>query len=147
MQAAAPATVNREIALLKHLFNVAEQWGMYRGRNPVKGVKFLSENNLQFRSLTEEEEARLLQCCSPYLQDLVTFAIHTGLRLGDMLNLKWEEVDIGQDAITFLVQKTQRILEVHLNNEAATVVRAWQANRMFSTTPKPAISLKIYGLV
>jgi integrase len=97
MQAAAPATVNREIALLKHLFNVAEQWGMYRGRNPVKGVKFLSENNLQFRSLTEEGEARLLECCSPYLQDLVTFAIHTGLRLGGMLNLKCEEVDIGQD--------------------------------------------------
>ncbi len=129
MQAVAPATVNREIALLKHLFNVAEQWGMYRGRNPVKGVKFLSENNLQFRSLTEEEETRLLRCCSPYLQDLVTFAIHTGLRLGDILNLKWEEVDIGQDALTFLVQKTQRILEVPLNNEAATVMGAWYGIR------------------
>jgi integrase len=129
MQAVAPATVNREIALLKHLFNMAEQWGMYRGRNPVKGVKFLSENNFQFRSLTEEEEARLLQCCSPYLQDLVTFAIHTGLRLGDMLNLKWEEVDIGQDGIRFLVQKTQRILELPLNNEVARVIRAWHGMR------------------
>jgi hypothetical protein len=59
MQVVAPATVNREIALLKHLFNVAEAWGMHRGRNPVKRVKFLSENNLQFRSLTEEEEIRL----------------------------------------------------------------------------------------
>lgn len=42
---------------------------------------------------------------------------------GDILNLKWEEVDIGQDAITFLVQKTRRILEVPLNNEGATVIR------------------------
>ncbi|MBV8551264.1 MAG: hypothetical protein JOY54_08175 [Acidobacteriaceae bacterium] len=75
MQAAAPATVNREIPLLKHLFNMAEQWDIYRGRNPVKRVKFLAENNLQFCSITEEEEARLLKCCSPYLQDLVTFAI------------------------------------------------------------------------
>jgi integrase len=54
---------------------------------------------------------------------------HTGIRVGDILNLKWEEVDIGQDAVTFLCKKTQRILEVPLNNEAATVVRAWQANR------------------
>jgi integrase len=129
LRAAAPATVNREIALLKHLFNMADQWGVYRGRNPVKGVKFLSEDSLRFRSLTEEEEARLLQCCSPYLQDLVTFAIHTGLRLGDILNLKWKEVDIGQDAITFLAQKTQRILEVPLNNEAARVVRGWHGIR------------------
>jgi len=129
MQAVAPATVNREIALLKRLFNVAELWSIFRGRNPVKGLKLLSENNLQFRSLTEEEESRLLRCCSPYLQDLVTFAIHTGMRLGDILNLKCEEVDIGQDAITFLVQKTQRILEVPLNNEAATVVRAWHGIR------------------
>ncbi len=35
MQVVAPATVNREIALLKRLFNVAKQWGMYRGCNPV----------------------------------------------------------------------------------------------------------------
>jgi hypothetical protein len=44
--------------------------------------------------------------------------------LGTFLNLKWQEVNIGHDALTFLVQKTQRILEVPLNNEAATVVRA-----------------------
>src|SRR3569833_2258897 len=104
-------------------FNLAEQWGLYRGRNPEKGLKFLPENNCQFRSLTKEEEERLLHCCSPYLQDLVTFAIHTGLRLGDMLNLKWEEVDIGQDGSRFLVQKTQRVLEVPLNDESARVIR------------------------
>ena len=129
MQAVAPATVNREIALLKHLFNMAEQWDIYRGRNPVKRVKFLAENNLQFRFVTEEDEARLLKCCSPYLQDLVTFAIHTGLRLGDILKLKWEEVDIGQDGICFLVQKTRRILELPLNDEAARVVGAWHGMR------------------
>jgi hypothetical protein len=57
-QVVAPATVNREIGLLKHLFNLAEQWDLYRGRNPVRRVKFLAENNLQFRSLTQDEEAR-----------------------------------------------------------------------------------------
>jgi integrase len=129
MQAVAPATVNREIGLLKHLFNLADDWGMYCGRNPVKRVKFLAENNLQFRSLTREEEARLIACCSPYLQDLVTFAIHTGMRLGDILNLKWEEVNIGQDSIQFLVQKTQRMLELPLNDDASRVVRAWYGMR------------------
>jgi hypothetical protein len=150
LRAAAPATVNREIALLRHLFNMADQWGVYRGRNPVKGVKFLSEDNLRFRSLTEEEEARLLQCCSPYLQDLVTFAIHTGLRLGDILNLKWKEVDIGQDAITFLAQKTQRILEVPLTMKRQESCAGGTASgnaSMFFITPRPAISSRTCGWV
>src|SRR5690242_8689883 len=43
-----PATVNRELALLKHMFNVAEKWSMHHGTNPVRLVKFLPENNLKF---------------------------------------------------------------------------------------------------
>jgi integrase len=52
------------------------------------------------------------------------FAIRTGMRLGDILKLKWQEVDIGQAAITFLMQKTQRIWEMRLNSKAETVVGA-----------------------
>jgi len=92
IQSVSPATVNREIALLKHLFNLAEQWDLYRGRNPMRTVKFLDEDNLQFRSLSGAEEEKLLEACSPYLQDLVLFAINTGLRLKEILNLKWKEV-------------------------------------------------------
>jgi len=95
----ASATVNREIALLKHLYNLADAWGLYFGRNPVKGVKFLAENNEMLRVLSVDEEARLVSCCSPYLQDLLTFAINTGLRLGEILNLKWTEVDLDNATI------------------------------------------------
>jgi hypothetical protein len=52
-EAVSPATVNRELAGLKRMFNLAEQWGLYRGRNPVKGVRFLDENNLKLRTLSE----------------------------------------------------------------------------------------------
>jgi integrase len=71
------------------MFNLADHWQLFFGRNSVRGVKFLQEDNLQIRSLSEAEEEKLLQCCSPYLQDLVTFAINTGLRLGEILNLRW----------------------------------------------------------
>jgi len=124
-----PATVNREVALLKHLFNVADSWGLFRGRNPVKGIKFLAEDNLQFRTLSEAEEQGLLKSCSPYLQDLVTFAIHTGLRLGDILNLRWEEVNLEDRMIRTLVRKNRRMLEVPLNDKALSVVRGWHGIR------------------
>ncbi len=126
---ASPATVNREIALLTHLFNLAEQWGVFRGRNPVKGIKLLSEDNLQYRSLSDAEEAELLRHCSPYLQDLVTFAINTGLRFGDILNLKWEGVDLENQTINVFVRKTWQFLDLPLNDAAAKVVRGWHGIR------------------
>ena len=128
-QSASPATVNREMALLKHMFNLAGHWQLFFGKNPVRGVKFLQEDNLQIRSLSEVEEGKLLQCCSPYLQDLVTFAINTGLRLGEILNLKWKEVDLENAAIKLLVRKNQRILEIPLNDSALAVVNGWSGLR------------------
>lgn len=107
VQSVSPATINREIALLKHLFNMAERWGFYRGRNPVRDVKFLAEDNLQFRVLSEVEEEASLSACSQYLRDLVSFAINTGLRLSEILHLKWEEVDLEGGMIQMLVRKKQ----------------------------------------
>lgn len=108
-----PATVNREIALLKHMYNLADSWGLYFGKNPVKGVKFLSENNEMLRVVSEEEETLLLHHCLPCLQDLVSLAINTGLRLGEILKLKWEEVDLENAAIRTIVKKNRRCLTCH----------------------------------
>ena len=128
-QSAGAATVNRELALLKHMFNLAEQWQLFFGRNPVRTVKFLQEDNVQIRSLSEAEEERLLQCGSPYLQDLVVIAINTGLRLGEILNLRWKEVDLENAAIKLLVRKNRRMLEVPLNDTALAVVKGWYGLR------------------
>jgi integrase len=124
-----PATVNREIALLKHMYNLADSWDLYFGKNPVKGVKFLSENNEMLRVLSEGEETLLLHHCSPYLQDLVSFAINTGLRLGEILKLKWEEVDLENAAIRTIVKKNRRMLDMPLNHTALRVLKGWDGIR------------------
>ena len=82
-----PATSNREMALLKHMFNMAERWGQHQGTNPVRLVKFLPENNLRFQTLSEDEERRLLLASPPYLREMILFAINTGLRTSDIFNL------------------------------------------------------------
>ena len=89
----------------------------------------MAEDNLKLRTLSEREEAALIECCSPYLQDLVVFAIHTGLRLGEILNLKWEEVDLENGIVKTLVQKNRRMLEVPLNEKALAVVLGWHGLR------------------
>jgi integrase len=129
-----PATVNRELALLKHMFNTADKWDLFRGSNPVRRVRFFSEDNLQYRSLSEAEEEALLKCCSPYLQDLAVFAINTGLRLGDILKLKWEEVDLERNVLTLVPRKPKhrRVLELPLNERAEAFVCAWWGMRKCS---------------
>src|SRR5580698_7276012 len=66
----ADSTVNRELALLKHMFNLAITWDSFLGLNPVRKVKFFREFNIGLRVLSLEEEEKLLQNAIPYLQDL-----------------------------------------------------------------------------
>ena len=54
----------------------------------MRWVKFLREGNLQFQSISEEEERALLAYCPAYLQDMVKFAINTGLRSGEIFHLQ-----------------------------------------------------------
>jgi integrase len=104
-----PATSNREMALLKHIFNMAERWGQHYGTNPVRLVKFLPEDNLRIKILSDQEEKALLAFCPPYPQDMIVFGLNTGLRAGDIFNLKWEEVDLERQWLNILVQKTRRL--------------------------------------
>jgi integrase len=124
-----PSTVNRELALLKHLFNMAERWERYQGKNPVRMVKFLAENNLQTRTLSEEEEQALLKYCPSYLQDMVLFAINTGLRCGDVFDLKWEEVDLERRRFKLVMEKPGKVLKAPLNDVACSILESWMAIR------------------
>src|SRR5262245_7126092 len=54
------ATVNRELTLLKRLFNLARVWDLFHNNNPVCKVKFFREDNIKLRVLTEDEESRLV---------------------------------------------------------------------------------------
>ncbi len=122
-----PATVNRELALLKHMFNLAERWGMHRGSNPVRLVKFLPENNLKFQTLSLEDELKLLANSPPYLRELILFAINTGLRCGDIFELQWQEVDLEQRRLNIIMKKTRHTLEVPLNETAFGILEARHA--------------------
>jgi len=103
----APATVNRELACLKHMFNKAIAWNL-TPTNPVKGVRLLRENNVRARCLDRQEIARLLDELPEYLQPLVQCALYTGMRKGELLNLKWQDVDLESDTITVRTSKNDQ---------------------------------------
>jgi integrase len=111
------------------MFNLAERWNLRQGQNPVRLVKFHAEDNLQFQTLSKEAEEVLLACCPSYLQDMILFALNTGLRCGDIFNLQWKEVDFERRRLNAFIQKTRRVLIIPLNDTASGVLDAWSAMR------------------
>lgn len=103
------STVNRELALLKRMFNLAIAWDLYPRVNPLRQLRFFREDNVISRTLSAEEEDRLLRNASAYVQDIVRFALHTGMRIGEIFSLRWEQVDLKQGIISVFSSKTGRI--------------------------------------
>ena len=57
----------------------------------LKGLFYKEESRLRY--LSEEEEIRLLNVCQGMLKNIVLVALHTGMRLGEILNLKWSDIE------------------------------------------------------
>jgi integrase len=144
----ADSTVNRELALLKRMFNLAITWDLYSGLNPVRKVKFFREFNNRLRILSPEEEGKLLHDAIPYLQDLIRFALNTGLRVGEIFSLRWSHVDLKGGILAVFASKTQTIREIPINSEARKVLEAWKLNEKNESvfynpqTGKPFVDLK-----
>ena len=94
-----PATINREMACLRYMYNLAIKWE-FTNSNPMKEVKLYQENNERVRFLSAEEEKKLISCCAEHLKPIVIFALNTGCRRGEIFNLKWQNLDFTNRLIT-----------------------------------------------
>jgi len=88
-----PGTVNRNLIVLKSMFSKAIEWEMFSGINPVKKVKALPSKATRLRFLEKEEIPKLVNCCDEELKPLVIFSLNTGVRQGELLKIKWRDVD------------------------------------------------------
>ena len=123
------STVNRELALLKRIFNLATAWDLYQDTNPVRKVKFFREFNTGLRVLSEEEEGMFLQYATPLIQDVARFALNTGLRIGEVFSLCWPQVDMEKRILSIVAPKTGKMREVPINAEALKVLQAWSHSK------------------
>lgn len=109
-----PAPINRELACLKHMYSKAIEWG-YVNKNPVKGTKRLKEPPGRLRFLKTEEVKKLLKACPEYLCSIVICALNTGMRKGEILNLKWSNVDLKNRKITVINTKNNESRVIPIN--------------------------------
>jgi integrase len=99
--AAKPGTVNRELAVLSHLFNQAIEWG-WIDRRPAKMNRF-QEGQGRITYLTAEQVARLVECAKadacPIIYPFIVIAVETSMRKMEILSIRREHVDTQRRAI------------------------------------------------
>ena len=100
-------TANRYLALLRKALSWAVERG-YLQSNPVGGIKQYKENPGRVRWLRDEEARALLNECrgNPRLFAFVFIALYTGMRLGEIESLRWEDIDLARETIRIPDSKT-----------------------------------------
>jgi integrase len=129
----ARSTTDKDLAILKAFFNwcISHQLAV---ANPVRRVKLFHEDNSRLRYLTREEYDRLIAAArslsartsistpSPYLEEKIVLAAHTGLRRGSLFNLRWDQIDFANSVMRIPRTKSGRPLSVPLNVTARTTL-------------------------
>ena len=120
-----PATVNRLVATIKHMFSKAEEWDMVEEETlkRVRKVKLLEENNRRLRYLSKEECQALINACDRHLRPIVIVALHTGMRKSEILLLKWDNVDLKHGFILLEVTKNGERREIPINDTVSDTLQ------------------------
>ena len=129
------ASVNRELALLRRMFNVAQREGWLL-KNPFHAGESLisvADERRRERILTRDEERHLLEACGEraivyirrgkqitmqdkgerraHLKEIIIAAIDTGMRKGELLSLQWQDVDFDSREIIVQAMNTKTLRE------------------------------------
>ena len=116
-----PATVKHCLVLIRQIYNKALKWGMYQGTNPVKGVEMPSIQNQKTRFLSREQAEKLLDSLSemtrPDLHDMTLLSLHTGMRAGEIFNLRGNALDFQNDIIRIVDPKNKQTRHAYMTKK------------------------------
>ena len=88
-----PATIVKDLNTLSKLIKIAQrEWGLYLATNPISLIQKPKVVGYRVRRLTKSEEEILLKNSSAEMSNMILFAIDTGMRLGEILRLTWNDI-------------------------------------------------------
>lgn len=96
------------------MFTKAIEWGRIK-ENPAKKVKLFKGEVRRVRFLLPGEIQELLSNCGEDLRPIVTVALHTGMRKGELLSVTWPEVNFEQAIISLSDTKNMEPRDVPMN--------------------------------
>ena len=120
-------TCRRDLNLLSHVLTIADrEWGYTLITNPVSRIRKPPDSRPRDRRLRAGEEQRLLAACRqiihPQWEPLVTLAIETGMRRGELLSLDWQYVHLERQFLRLPMTKNGEMRDVPLSSKAISVL-------------------------
>ena len=123
----AASTIRNDLNLLSHLFSIAaKEWGMVGLPNPVAEIRKPSLPPGRDRRLQPGEENRLIEACSlfrsPWLLPIVQMALETGMRLGEIMSLRWSDINFTENVARLANTKNGTPRDVPLSSRAVATL-------------------------
>jgi integrase/recombinase XerD len=127
-------TIRGYLATLSSLFSFAERAG-WVPQNPILRLdkRAIPEAQPRTRFLSRDEYRCLLAASPPHLHPLIEVAVETGMRLEELLSLKWEQVDLERREVRLVLTKSKRPRIVPLSDRAVAVLVAGRRDHRAST--------------
>jgi integrase len=126
-------TVVRYLASLSHAFAIAVKDWEWIQENPVMKISKPKISNGRTRFLNEVEKEKLIRACrkseSNGLYPIVILALSTGMRRGEIMNLKWNDIDLAKGAILLQTTKNGERRYIPLLGMALDLLRARYINQ------------------
>lgn len=118
-------SINKILNVLKHMFTKAVEWDMVEAETlkRIRKVKPLKDDSKRLRYLSKDECRTLLDNCNGYLKEIVTFALNTGCRRGEILPLKWDNVDMRHGFIRLDRTKNGERRDIPINDSLKSVLQ------------------------
>lgn len=119
-----PSRANRYAALLRAIFNAALKDWCWIEAGDVPRVRLFPEPKKRVRYLTKEQVTDLLSNLNGHQRDMAEFALCTGMRQGNIKNLRWSEVDMKRKVLHIAAEqmKNGMALGIPLNAGAMSVL-------------------------
>lgn len=131
------ATQVRYLAALSHTFTIAVREWQWCEDNPVRKVAKPREPRGRIRCLNDQERQHLLEACqasrNPYLYQVVILALATGARRGELLSLRWPDMDLKRGMLIFHETKNGERRAVPLTGQALTLMQQHAKVRRLNT--------------
>ena len=118
-------TVHRELAVLRHCFEVARKdWGYPLKTNPVTEITMPPLGRARTRRPSEPELLALQSACShPLLWQIISIAIETGMRRGEIVAMKWSDIDWESGTLHIPITKNDHPRTIPLTGKAVATLQ------------------------
>jgi integrase len=114
LKSLSPVTVREDVKILSAAFTVARKQGLIYA-NPCEAVDLPKGESLARGTFTPMEVGLLLDAAADEWRTVILLSFYAGMRLGDAVSLKWENVNFAEGSLSYRASKTKSHIEIPMH--------------------------------